>query len=173
MLSQILPTREWRRRVCRASCTRLLCVCLSEAGASIDLGICRNRQQGWEVRVYGVWVEVSNVLNPVPHGCQRMPVIPFTQSYVSKLLRRFTIYFFSTFFLFSLLCFLLLFYSFCSLPSSSPFFFYLSLPLSVSISLSFLLSVSVSLSLSVCVVCILFSLFLCLSPSFSLALSLL
>ena len=44
------------------------CVYVYEAGASIDLGICRDRQQGWEVRGYRVWVEVSNVLYPVPRG---------------------------------------------------------------------------------------------------------
>lgn len=44
------------------------CVYVYEAGASIDLGICSDRQQGWEVRGYRVWVEVSNVLFPVPRG---------------------------------------------------------------------------------------------------------
>jgi len=147
MLSQILPTRERRRWAWRASCTRLLCVCLSEAGASIDLGICRDRQQGWEVRGYGVWVEVSNVLNPVPHGCWRMPVIPFTDRvmFLNCWGVSLSISFLLSFsFLFSV-----------SFSSFTPFVLSLPLPPSFSICLSFSWSLFLFLSFS-----------LSLSPSF-------
>lgn len=128
------------------------------------MGICSDRQQGWEVRGYRVWVEVSNVLNPVAHRCRRMPVIPFTdtESYVSQLLRSFTIF---LFYFLSLFCFLLLFYSFCLL---SPFLFpLLFLFVSPSLSLFLFPSLCLCLPLSFCVcnVYSFFSLFLCLSLS--------